>query len=273
MTQPAAPTTTAPRPVPRHYLGNVPVDEVGFARTVELVAGWAGREPFRQLVTPNVDNIIHLQKHADFRRAYEESALSLADGKPVLWAARYLGLPPLEKVSGSDLVPELCRRGDAAHWRVYIAGGRDEAELALLLRNIGRRFPGLTLGGTCPPLGFERDAAESARIVERIRQFAPDLLLFGCGAPKSEVWMARHAGALGRGVGLNVGAGLRMLAGLERRAPRWMQRVGLEWLWRLAREPRRLWRRYLVYDMQFFPLVWRWKRQEKARSAERGVRR
>jgi len=259
MTQPAAPIPTPTRPVPRYRLGNFPVDGAGFARTLELVTGWVGGEPFRQIVTPNVDNVILLQNNPDFLKAYEASALSLADGKPILWAARYLGLPPLEKVSGSDLLPELCRRGDAARWRVYLVGGRDEPELALLMGNIGRRFPGLSLGGIWPPFGFERDAAESARIVEAIRQFAPELLLFGCGAPKSEVWMARHAGELGRGVGLNVGAGLRMLAGLERRAPRWMQWIGLEWFWRLAREPRRLWRRYLINDVQFFPLVWRWK--------------
>jgi N-acetylglucosaminyldiphosphoundecaprenol N-acetyl-beta-D-mannosaminyltransferase len=86
--------------------------------------------------------------------------------------------------------------------------------------------------------------------------------MMAVGAPKSEIWLARHGAAIGRGVGLGIGAGMRMLAGLERRAPRWMQRAGLEWCWRLAAEPRRLWKRYLVDDMQFFPLVWRWKRMK-----------
>ena len=116
--------------------------------------------------------------------------------------------------------------------------------------------------GTCPPFGFDRDAEESERLVRAINHFRADLVLIGCGSPKSEVWLMRHREAIQRGVGISIGAGMKFLAGLDRRAPRWMQRSGLEWAWRLASEPRRLWKRYLVDDMKFFPLVWQWKHKK-----------
>lgn len=264
MSQSAKPAQSlAEPPIEWVALGNVRLSRVSMARTLELVAGWAGRAPFRLIVTPNVDHVIHLQKNEAFREAYARAALVLTDGKPLLWAARYLGLPPLEKVSGSDLSPELCRLGAERGWRLFFVGGRSPEELAFCLARLRERYPGLTVGGECPPFGFEKDKAQNDRLVTAIRAFAPDVLLMGCGSPKSEIWLARHAGALGAGVGLSVGASLRFLAGLERRAPRWMQRMGLEWCWRLLGDPRRLAKRYLVDDLKFFPLVWRWKRAKQ----------
>lgn len=245
-----------------HQLGNVRLSRVTLARTLDLLFQWAGRPPFRLVVTPNVDHVVILQRSEPFREAYARAALSLVDGRPVQWAANYLGLPPFEKVSGSDLLPALCAQAAAAGRRVFFAGGRTPAELDECLARIRQRYPGLTLGGACPPFGFERDETESARLLGAIRAFGADFILLTCGSPKSEIWLARHGEALGSGVGLSIGAGLRMLAGLDRRAPRLLQRAGLEWFWRLSRDPRRLWRRYLVDDMRFFPLVWRWKREK-----------
>jgi exopolysaccharide biosynthesis WecB/TagA/CpsF family protein len=247
-------------PPPAVLLGNVPLHPLRFAAALDLIAGWVGTTPFRLVVTPNVDHVINLQRNAEFLRVYrEEAALSLADGVPILWAARYLGLPPLEKVSGSDLLPALCARGSSAGWRVFFAGAESPAELEQCLAAVRARYPGLVVAGASPPYGFERDPAASQRLLEAMRAFAPGIIFMGVGAPKSELWLARHRAALGTGVGLCIGAGLRMLAGFESRAPRWMQRLGLEWSWRLLRNPGRLWKRYLVDDVRFFPLVWRWK--------------
>lgn len=250
-------------PVEWLRLGNVPLSRVDMDQALGLMAHWAQGRPFRFVVTPNVDHVIHLQHDPVFQDAYGRAALSLADGKPLLWAARYLGLPALEKVSGSDLTPRLCQRAAAEGWRVFFVGGHSPGELEELLAHIAARHPGMSVRGHFPPWGFESDPAESERLLAAISDFEPHLLLMGCGAPKSEVWMARHGDRIGRGVGVGVGAGLRFLAGLERRAPRWMCRCGLEWSWRLLREPGRLWRRYLIDDMKFFPLVWRWKHPKK----------
>ncbi len=246
--------------IPWRRMGNVSLTPIGLCEAVDLIDRWVRQEPFRLVLTTNVDHIMILQANEALRAAYADGAVALPDGRPVIWAARFLGLGALEKVSGSDLVPALCGRGAAGGWRVFFAGGRSEQELGTCLERIRRRFPGLEVGGCCPPMGFESDRAASDGVFHSIRAFGPDLILFACGSPKSEIWMHQNAERLGRGVGISIGAGLRFLAGLERRAPRWMQRAGLEWSWRMMQEPRRLWRRYLVDDMKFFPLVWRWKR-------------
>lgn len=251
---------TAPEPV---MLGNVPLSPVGAAQAETLIAGWVGRAPLRTVVTPNVDHVVELQANAAFRVAYRNAALSLADGAWVAWAAQWLGLRGIEKVSGSDLVPALCRRAAREGWRVFFAGGASEAALAESLEKIRERFAGIVIGGACPPMGFELNPSTNERLLSRISEFGPDLLLMGCGAPKSEVWLDRHRDRIGKGVAIAIGAGVRFLAGQERRAPRWMQRAGLEWSWRLAHDPLRLWRRYLVRDAKFLPLVVKWRMRRK----------
>lgn len=255
-----------PAPVARYRLGNVPASDVTFAGAIERIAAWRGREPFRLLITFNVDNAMQYQQIADYRAAYDAAALCMIDGTPVLWAARWLGLPQREKVAGSDMLPVIFERANREGWRVFFCGGHTPEEMHLCLDRLRERYPSVTLGGHYPPFGFERDGAESARMLEAIRSFGPDLLLLGTGAPKAEVWMARHAAQIGRGVGMGIGAGLRMLVGIDKRAPRWMQRAGLEWAWRLAGDPVRLWKRYLVRDVQFIPLVLRWKWAARGRK-------
>lgn len=244
-------------------LGNVPLSPVSADEAERLIAGWIGRAPMRTVVTPNVDHVVELQTNEDFRRAYERAALSLADGVPVVWAAKWLGIAGVEKVSGSDLVPRLCARAARESWRVFFVGGASESALAESLGRIRERFKGIVIGGAWPPMGFELDRAAGEKLIGEICAFGPDLLLMGCGAPKSEIWLDRHRERIGKGVAIAIGAGVRFLAGQERRAPAWMQRAGLEWSWRLAHDPARLWRRYLVRDARFLPLVVKWRMQRK----------
>jgi N-acetylglucosaminyldiphosphoundecaprenol N-acetyl-beta-D-mannosaminyltransferase len=244
-------------------LGNVPLSRVDMRHAVELVGAWVRQEPFRMVVTPNVDHVVKLQCNWAFREAYRSASLSLVDGMPIVWAARYLRLPPLEKVSGSDLVPILCSRAAADGWHVFFVGGRSEMDLEDGLALMREQFPGLSAGGTCPRRGFDEDQGESERLVETINEFRTELLLFACGSPKSEIWMHRYGRKLRRGVGIAIGAGMRYVSGRARRAPPWMQHSGLEWLWRLTHEPLHLASRYLWDDLQFFPLVWRWKHSKE----------
>jgi N-acetylglucosaminyldiphosphoundecaprenol N-acetyl-beta-D-mannosaminyltransferase len=253
----------------RLSLFGIAIDNVTMAQAVNIV-----RELLRQgkarhyVVTPNTDHIVRLHKDAAFRKAYAGASLVLADGMPLIWASRALGRPLKARVTGADLLPAVGEMAAAAGKSLFILGGRPGiAERAA--RNLQARYPGLRIAGTyAPPMGFERDPAENQRIVERINRAQPDVLAIGLGAPKQELWIAAHHRKLEFGVALCIGAAIDFAAGALERAPLWMQEQGLEWLWRLAQEPGRLWKRYLVEDMAFARIVARewWQRHMPRRT-------
>jgi len=220
------------------------------ARVNELVAT---QGPCQYVVTPNVDHAVMFQHHAGLQAAYADAALVLADGWPVVAASRMLRRPLPARVTGSDLTPALF---DAAAARgglsVYLLGAAPGvAERAA--KKIESRWPAVRVVGTySPPLGFEKDAAENEAILARIASARPDLLVLGLGAPKQELWAHAHRERLAAKVALCVGATIDFLAGEKSRAPVWMRRTGLEWLHRLATEPRRLVKRY-ARDAWIFP--------------------
>ena len=194
-----------------------------------------------------------LQHHQGLRAAYQDAGLVLVDGAPVLWSARLLDRKVPERVAGSDLVPALFDAvPEETPLNVYLLGaGPGVAERAAA--NIQRKWPGVKIVGTySPPLGFERDDAENRAILERIAAARPDVLVVGLGAPKQELWVHQHREKIAAKVALCVGATIDFLAGEKARAPRWMQRVGLEWFYRVASEPKRLAARY-ARDAWVFP--------------------
>lgn len=245
---------------PRVRIGALWVDAVTFdgalAAIAELVAAGRGGAVY----TPNVDHVVVAEGHARFRDAYARASLALPDGMPVVWASRLLGTPVPEKVSGSDIVVPLARLAGRARWRVYLLGGapgvagRAKATLrgGFGVNVVGVDAPIVSPDGVC---------ADEAAVLARIKGARPDLLLVAFGAPKQELWIDRCRPALGPAVAIAVGASLDFLTGHAARAPRWMSRAGLEWVYRLLREPRRLWRRYLVRGPRFVAIV--------ARTAQR----
>lgn len=224
-------------------------------------ANRASHAPCHYVVTPNVDHAVLFQEHAGLRQAYEDAGMILADGFPVVVAARLLGRPLPGRVAGSDLVPALFSAATAARpLRVFLLGAAPGVADRAAIR-IHSRWPHVTVVGTCsPPLGFEHRPDENAAIVERVAASRADLLVLGLGAPKQELWIHAHRRAVQVPVALCVGATIDFLAGEKKRAPRWMQVLGLEWCHRLLSEPRRLAKRY-ARDAWIFPqLVWReWK--------------
>jgi N-acetylglucosaminyldiphosphoundecaprenol N-acetyl-beta-D-mannosaminyltransferase len=213
------------------------------------------------IVTPNVDHVVRVKRDAAFRRAYEGAWLVLADGTPLMWAMRLLGRPLVSKLSGSDMVPRLSSWAADSGRRIFLFGAAPGVaeEAAAVLRD---RHPALNIVGTySPPLGFEKSAEEEAKAIEAVRIAKADLVFVALGSPKQEVWVSKNYQAFGPSVVMGIGASLDFLSGRVKRAPRWMQRSGLEWFWRLASEPRRLWRRYLLYDSAFVLIFLRafWK--------------
>jgi len=207
------------------------------------------------VVTPNVDHIINLGKDLEFQEIYQEADMVLADGMPLLWAAKFLGTPLREKISGSDIFPELCKIAAGKGYKLFFMGGRPGAA-SKTSEVLKIKYPNMQIVGIySPPFGFENNKAENNKIIKMIRDSKPDILFVGLGAPKQEKWIYRYKNEYLVPVSIGIGASFDFAAGIIRRAPLWMQKVGLEWFWRLLMEPRRLWRRYLIDDMQFFWLV------------------
>ena len=241
-------------------IGQLEIDSVSFDEALERIAELVSRREGGAVFTPNVDHVVKAERDLAFREAYARASLSLADGMPVLWASRLLGAPLPEKISGSDLVIPLARLAARKGWRVYLLGG--EPGVAQEAGDRLTRELGLNVVGTdSPVIRADGGADDAEHLLGRLRAAKPDLLLVALGAPKQELFIDRFARQIGPVVAMGVGGSLDFVAGRVRRAPRWMSRAGLEWAYRLAQEPRRMWRRYLIEDPAFLAIVARsWRR-------------
>ncbi|HEX6766757.1 MAG TPA: WecB/TagA/CpsF family glycosyltransferase [Polyangiaceae bacterium] len=222
----------------------------------------------RFVVTPNVQHAVIFQENAELRRAYSAASLVIVDGTPLVWSSRIFGRPLPERVAGSDIVPALVERATAERpLSVYFLGGApgvgERASAA-----VTREFPHVRVVGVdSPPLGFERDEKIDREVVERVNRARPDLLLVGLGCPKQELWTERHQKGLDAAVALCIGGTIDFLAGEQPRAPRWMRRTGIEWVHRMASDPRRLAPRYAANALDFPKLLLRqWRASRGARE-------
>jgi N-acetylglucosaminyldiphosphoundecaprenol N-acetyl-beta-D-mannosaminyltransferase len=184
------------------------------------------------------------------RQALNDSYMSLPDGRPVYATGKWRGVAPLEPVPGPDFMAAVLARRDDPPLRHYFLGGRPEV-LARLAGVIAERFPGAQIAGTCSPPFRPLSREEWDALLGQVRAARPDLVWVGLGAPRQELFMHEHWRALAPAVLLGVGAAFDFMAGSLARAPEWMRRAGLEWLFRLASEPRRLWRRYVYTNTMF----------------------
>ncbi len=241
----------------RFKLGPLSIDPVTRDDALRAVEDLVRRGEGGAVFTPNVDHIMIADENPRMQEAYSRANLSLADGMPVLWASWLLGEPLPEKVSGSDFVPLLLERAAERDWRVYFLGGAPGVA-ALARDKLLERFPRLQVVGVDTSRIDADDPPDQWRpLVERIRATRPDLVFVALGAPKQEIWINTVREELRPAVLLAVGGSLDFVAGTIPRAPEWMSRSGLEWVFRLSREPRRLWRRYLVRDPKFAVLLGR----------------
>jgi exopolysaccharide biosynthesis WecB/TagA/CpsF family protein len=250
---PAGDDGSAPPPLPTPVpLGPTDLHPLTLDHAADRVLSWAERREAAVVVTPNVDHLVTLQKDADFRAAYAHTALRVCDGVPLLLVLKLCGRPLPGRVNGTDLFEAVCARAAQEGRSVFIAGGLPDV-LERALTALPLRFPGLRVTGHSPPFAFEGTAAD-LELQQRITEDDPDVVMVCFGAPRSEKWAVSQSERR-PGVHLCVGSAVDFAAGARRRAPRFMQRFGLEWLHRLLQEPRRLWRRYLVEDRAFFSLA------------------
>jgi N-acetylglucosaminyldiphosphoundecaprenol N-acetyl-beta-D-mannosaminyltransferase len=243
--------------IERIQIGELPIDALDLPGTLDAIEDLVRTRGGGTVFTPNVDHIVIAEKDDRFRQAYKRVSLSLVDGTPVLWAARLLGRPLPEKVSGSDLVLPLMQRASERGWRVFLLGGATGAAEKAAAR-LKTQFPALIVAGIdAPRVDLGSPASDRRAIAARVAETKPDLVLVAFGAPKQEIFSDEVLDLLKPAVLVCVGAGVDFVAGLVRRSPAWMSRWGLEWLFRLAHEPRRLAGRYLLRDPQFLLILWR----------------
>jgi N-acetylglucosaminyldiphosphoundecaprenol N-acetyl-beta-D-mannosaminyltransferase len=222
-----------------------------YARTIAWVGAMVQARERGYVCVCNVHTVMAAREDPELREALARSSLNLPDGQPLVWAINALGHQLADRVYGPELMARCCRHAAGAGWRFYLYGGRNQGALVQLALNLRRAHPGVRIvGGYSPPhrplTGEERDA-----VVGEINRSRADVVWVGIGVPKQEKWMAALREALAPPVLVGVGAAFDFHAGLVPQAPNWLQEAGLEWAYRLAHEPRRLWRRYMRYNPRF----------------------
>lgn len=240
-------------PTDKVTLFGITVNNLTMKQTVDRIEAMIGDGGIHQHVVMNVDKIVKMESNPSLRAAVLDCDLINADGQPIIWVSRLLQSPLKERVTGIDLFDVLIARCAERGLRPYLVGARREV-VAKTVDVLKRKYPKLQFAGW-------RDgywsAEEEAGVVQEIRKARPDVLCIAVGSPKQELFLCKWKKEMQVPFVMGVGGSFDVTAGVLKRAPRWMQDSGLEWLFRLAQEPRRLWRRYLIEDMAFFRLVWR----------------
>ena len=219
------------------------------ARCEELIAA----PGVAQHVAINAAKVVAMQDDPELRAIVESCEVVSADGQAIVWASKLLSDPLPERVAGIDLMEALLELSERKGYRVYFLGARPEV-LSEAMERVRSRHPGLALAGARD--GYFGDD-EGAAVAEEIRAASPDILFVAMSSPKKEYWLSRHGRAIGVPFIMGVGGAVDVLAGRTRRAPMILQRAGLEWAYRLAQEPRRLFKRYLTTNSRFAWLVLR----------------
>jgi N-acetylglucosaminyldiphosphoundecaprenol N-acetyl-beta-D-mannosaminyltransferase len=251
-----------PPPVASEPLLGIPLAVTDYERTLDWIDGAVAARHRGYICVAAVHTVMACQEDPTLREAVLGADFTVPDGQPLVWALRALGQPVRERVYGPELMDRACARAAGNGQRFFLYGGRNQGALVELTRMLRLRHPGLEIvGGYAPPFRELTDAEDEA-VAHLIRRSRADVVWVGIGVPKQEKWMARMRDRLDAPVLIGVGAAFDFHAGLVPQAPAALQRCGLEWLYRLWQEPRRLWRRYARYNPLF---IWEFARQYAAR--------
>ena len=230
----------------RITLLNTQVDNLTMTEALEQIDNMIVEGKPSYVVTPNVNHIVLLEKDEEFKALYDKADLILTDGQPLIWISRWKKNPIVEKVSGSDLFPKVCELAAQKGHSLYILGaGEGVAEEAA--KKMQEQYSGLKIAGVySPAFGFENQPETVREIMAHIQAAKPDVLAVSLGSPKAEKFIYRYLNEMQVPVSMSIGAAVDFAAGNVKRAPQWMSRCGLEWLYRVMREPKRLAKRYIV---------------------------
>jgi N-acetylglucosaminyldiphosphoundecaprenol N-acetyl-beta-D-mannosaminyltransferase len=237
---------------PRVNILGVHVSAITMVQALEAVRSWRELGLPRYICVTPAHVVMDGYWNPSLRKLFNESGLTTPDGMSIVWLLKARGYPHVERVYGPDLIMATMRASELHGWRhFFYGGGLGTAET--LANRIRAQFPKIEIAGWYTPPFRPLTDQEDRDVIEQIRSSHADIVWVGISSPKQEQWMAEHVGKVGASVLIGVGAAFDFLSGRKRQAPRWIQRAGLEWLFRLATEPRRLWRRYAQYP--FFALL------------------
>jgi len=214
------------------------------------------------VVTPNIDHLIKLQKDEEFYDVYKKADYVVCDSKLIQIASKFLGTPIVEKISGSDLFPAFYNYHKSnEEVKIFLLGSANQVIVDKAIENINKKIKRkIVIGGVSPSFGFEKNEKECQEIVKHINKSGATVLAIGVGAPKQEKWIIKYKEQMPNiKIFMAIGATIDFEADHIKRSPAWISNIGLEWLYRLLSEPKRLWKRYLIDDIPFFWLIFKQK--------------
>lgn len=238
---------------------NTYVNNLTMSETVSEICRLIEEKKKSYVVAINVDVVVKMEQDSFLKKITDEADLTLVDGKPLVWIAKWHKHPVKAKISGSDMVPELCRVAAEKGYSIFIIGGADGIAHKAK-ENLERNLSDINIVGTyAPPFGFEKDEIEIEKINGLITSAHPDIVIVCFGCPKQEKWIYENYQKYDGTVSVCAGATVDFLAGNVNRAPSWMSNHGVEWFYRFLQEPRRMFKRYFIDDMKIIKLVWKYR--------------
>lgn len=246
-------------PLNRMPFLNTYIDNVSLNEAVDYIVDCIRRKEQIHVLTPNVDQIVRIERDAYFKEIYEHAGLILTDGTPLIWISKLYRKPIKEKICGSDLVPLLAKIASEKGFSIFLLGAMPGVAITAAKR-LKKKYKDIQIVGTySPPLGFEKDNEEISKINEMLLNSKADLLFVGMGVPKQDIFIYENMKKYKIPVSFSIGASIDFLAGNVKRAPKWLNKLGFEWLYRFLKEPKRLFKRYFINDIRIISIAVKYK--------------
>lgn len=246
-------------PLNRMRFVNSYIDNVTMGEAINHIEECIRLRKIGQVITPNVDQVVRMETDGYFKEICDNAELLLTDGHPLLWIAKWYKTPIKEKICGSDLVPKLCEIAAQKGYSVFFLGAAPGVAHKAAYK-LKEKLPDLKVAGVySPPMGFEKDQAEINKINQMLYDSHADMLFVGMGVPKQDIFIYENMNTYQIPMSFSIGGTIDFIAGEQKRAPKWVSKIGMEWFYRFLREPKRMFKRYFVDDVKIFRLVWKYR--------------